>query len=491
MRISKIIITGSLLVMLSGCSAHQSQMDQAHIDLPDKFVEKAAYSEPSDPGSPYWLIFEDSVLNRLVEEGLNRNFDLQMGQARIVQLESVMLQSSSLLLPVINLKGSAGEEQQLTAAGESHGNSARLSLAAGYEIDLWKKYSNRTDGDFLALQASKEDQKTLALTVAAQTVDLYFTIIEQQAQLDLIDRIIELYEDNLKLIENRYREGLAPSLDVYLARQNIQAVRSRRPLYEKNIALSTHALSVLIGRFPELEINGLAKTLPILPFDCSVSIPSALLKNRPDVQASLLRLESQDKKVAAAAADRFPSISITAGLGTGRIDFARVVSGSFWNILIDLAAPLFDGGRRQAEVERNKAVFSELLAMYHKTVLRAFQEVEDSLIKTATTGDWIAILTQRLEVAEATLRVANDNYFLGLTEYLNVLSAQAAYFEAQSQLLSARRQLISDWIGLRRALGPDGVELQNQNETGDETDLSGSRVGKQDVSQQTTARESL
>jgi NodT family efflux transporter outer membrane factor (OMF) lipoprotein len=337
--------------------------------------------------------------------------------------------------------------------GESEGNTVRLSIAAGYEVDLWKKISNRQNYAFLNLLASKTDMQTLFVSISAHISDLYFSLIEQKAQLELIDRIIKLNENNLELIENRYKEGLTSSLDVYMARQNILAIKSKKPQYEKLIATTSHALAVLIGRFPEKEISNAGTILPIPSFDYTTGIPSDLVKHRPDIQASLLRLEAQDKLVASAAADRFPSLNIMGAIGTGRIDFTNVISGTFWNLLLDIVAPVFDGGRRAAEVERNEALFMELLANYHKTVLRAFQEVEDGLIQNNTTRQWLSIVTQKLSASEATLRVAHDNYNMGLTDYLNVLISQTAYFEAESQLISAKRQLISDWIGLRRALG--------------------------------------
>jgi outer membrane protein TolC len=134
---------------------------------------------------------------------------------------------------------------------------------------------------------------------------------------------------------------------------------------------------------------------------------------------------------------------------------------------LNLAQPVLDGGRRKAEVERTRAVFRENLAQYHQTVLRAFQEVEDALVQGRTSLERIGLIEERVAAAGASRRLALDRYLQGLTDYLPVLTAQAAEFDAESQLLAARRQLVSDRIALARGLGGGWMEqaLVNRQQT--------------------------
>ena len=159
--------------------------------------------------------------------------------------------------------------------------------------------------------------------------------------------------------------------------------------------------------------------------------------------------------VAAAVADRFPSFNLTAIFGTGRLDYTTVVSDTFWNLLMEAVLPVFDNGRRRAEVDRRKAVVEEELAHYHQIILSAVQEVEDALASYRYGLAKLKLLEERYIATTATLRLAEDQYFEGLTEYLSVLTTQVAHFNVQRQLLSSRRQLISDRISLLRALGGD------------------------------------
>ncbi len=454
-----------LLVTVSACSLHSSQMDQAESKYPDQFTRQSDAFSGEQVQEQFWLHFQDKTLNSLIEEGFRNNFDLLMARARIEQAQQQEIIAKAPLLPFLSLKGSASTEQQLGTMGETQGDSFRLSLAAGYEIDLWDKLSSQGKGAALQVLASEEDLEALGLSAAAQITDLYYTRIEQLAQLELTERVIQSYKDNLELVERRYREGLVPTLDVYQARQNILGAQSRKPLFEERLAIVSHALSALLGRYPSFLIAEQDNPLPDINTGTSIGIPSALIQNRPDVRASYLRLMAQDERVAAAIAARFPSFTITGILGTGRLDYANVISGTFWSLLLDIAQPLFDAGRLEAEAKRQDAQFKETLAGYHKTVLRAFQEVEDGLASVQSSEKRLAILTERQKATSSTLRVALDNYSAGLTDYLNVITAQAIHFEVQSQYLAEKRQVITNWVSLMRALGSGNEKLIDQDAT--------------------------
>ena len=151
------------------------------------------------------------------------------------------------------------------------------------------------------------------------------------------------------------------------------------------------------------------------------------------------------------------------------------MSGNFWNLLLKLSQPLFDGGRRKAEVARSHAALAESVAAYQESVLRAFQEVEDALSGNRTTSIRIEHLMEQERATRATQRLALDRYLRGLSDYLPVLTAHVFHFNTQSQLLTARRQLLSQRISLARALG--GAWMANQSAT-DHQRLARQEMGK-------------
>lgn len=451
---------------LAGCSVHRSELPELPGPLPAEFIEAAGSREFNEPGR-FWERFDDPDLDRLVAEALDGNLSIRQALARYEQFNALEKISRASRLPFLNLTGSAGYDQQINSV---EGSSLRLSAAAGYELDLWNKLKSGRELSLYNRQASAAEIKTAYISVAAQVADLYFLLVEQRAQLALSDRIIESQADTLARVERRYEAGLVPPLDLYQARQNILAARADKPQYQAALAQGSHAMATLLGRFPAKGLAGEQAELLKLEEQALPGIPSELIARRPDIQAAFLRLKARDAEVAVAVAERFPSFNLTAMLGAGRLDYVAVISDTFWSLMLEAVQPIFDNGRRRAEIERRRAMVEEVLAVYHQTVLAAIQEVEDRLVAYRSGLARLQLLEKRYVATEATLRLAKEQYFEGLTDYLSVLTAQVNHFNLQRQLLSGRRQLISERIGLWRALGGDWMNehLNNRNENNGE-----------------------
>jgi len=184
-----------------------------------------------------------------------------------------------------------------------------------------------------------------------------------------------------------------------------------------------------------------------------------MLARRPDIEAAMLRVKASDERIASAIADRFPSFNLIGSYGKSSMAFATGdIVGVFWNAILNVAQPIFDGGRRSAEVDRTRAVFKENLAMYHRAVLTSFQEVEDALARNRTSEEHIVLLNHQRESSSNALRVSTFRYMEGLSDYLPVLAAQQSLYESESAILAARRQLISDRVQLARALGGEWMD---------------------------------
>lgn len=445
-----------LLLLGGGCTLHRPQAATLPVAVPMAYVETSTVGTSLSTPERWWEGFGDADLNALLAEAFSANLDLQQAYARLEQAGALVRTAGAAQRPTLDLAGAGGRRRQAVGmASPITTDTYSLSLPAGFEIDLWRKLASRTEAARFEQEASREELKALYLSLSAQVADLYFVAMEQRAQLALTDRNIAAFADTLERVERRYREGLVPPLDVYQSRQNLAAARSRRPQFENGSAAAEHALAVLLGRYPGRGMLRDQQQLPQAIPDVSTGVPSQLLVRRPDVEAGLLRLRASDARIAAAIAERFPALRLTGGYGGQSVELGDLLASGniFWNLLLNLAQPLYDGGRRAAEVERSRAVFRENLAGYHKSVLTAFREVEDALAAGRAGEERIARLRQSEAASAAALRLALDRYLQGLSEYLPVLTAQGLHFDAQSQLLAARRQLIADRITLARALG--------------------------------------
>lgn len=441
------------ILSLSGCSVHSPMFKGEQIDVPESY--SSGETDTSPPVGRWWEKFGDDKLNELIKEAFKHNLDITRSYERLQQSLAIVRTTNSSRGPVLNIEGSGARAKKSGLITESY----QLSAAASFEIDLWNKLGVKADAARFDALASEEDLRSIYISISARVADLYYLAVEQRAQLELSDNIIESYRDTLKRVESRYRQGLVPAIDLYQSRQNLSSARAQRPLFEQNLATTLNALSVLTGRFPDSETGGSSKELRDAP-DFPVGIPSQLLADRPDIRAAYIRINAADKRIGAALADRFPSFNLVGTYGGSSTETRNVLDSPniLWNIMLQAAMPVIDSGRRRAEVERTKAVLRENLAAYHQTVLNAFKDVEDALAKGRASGERISMLVETVLSSESSLRIAVDRYMQGLTDYLPVLTEQLRHFTAKSNLLAARRYLISARIELARALGGEWTD---------------------------------
>ncbi len=468
-----LICSALLIVVIQGCTLHTVRPAATDTSIPESYNGSNTEATGWQAEQQWWRRFNDEQLNRLMAQALAGNLDLAQFTARLRQAMALSRQRQADRMPRLTLDGSASRSQQVNADGESVGTNSSYALSAGYEVDLWNKLGSIAEAQLLEQRATRQDLYTLYLTLSAQVAENYFRLVELRARLDLIDQTISARTDNLELVELRYREGMVTALDLYQARQNLANARAQRPDVESDLATTAHALAVLTGGYPTETIGGTLSELPDMSESFPLGLPSDLLKQRPDIQAANLRLEAADHQIAAAVADRFPSINLLADYGRSRSDFGSVISGTVWNLVGNLTMPLIDFNKRKAEVDRNEAVYAERLAAYQQTVLNAFQDVEDALVANRQSEASIAKIGIEVSAAGDALRLAVAEYRDGLSTYLPVLTAQTTYFDSQTRLLSARRQLISARISLARAMGgtwmtelaDERLQAQKQNRT--------------------------
>lgn len=449
-----------------GCAMHQSEMDQALMTPPDRFTESGSEAGAIN-GADYWApLFADTRLQQLIAEALHNNQDILRAGAKSEQLAQVEIIQSAPLLPLVSIGGAAGPEQQVNERGEMSGDRQSFSVAASYEIDLWRKVAKTADSASLNTAAAKEELLALRTTIIARTTELYFILSELRGRLTLHDSRIDLLERYREGIELRYHKGLTTSAELYQARKDLLDARAGRASLAGALADANHGLALLLGRFPGDQAIIPPKDIPTPETDFLAMPPAALLDNRPDIRAAFLRLQARDAEIAAAVAGRYPSFSINGQYGMSRMDFGTVISGNFWNLLISAAQPLIDGGRKKAEVARSKAAFKEYLADYHQSVLRAFQEAEDALAAVETRRQRLSLLRQQLDSARGIAGYGSDMYHLGVTDALALAKSGLGELQAEEQVLMEKRGLLSARLSLFRALGgPYKIEIASDTPT--------------------------
>jgi NodT family efflux transporter outer membrane factor (OMF) lipoprotein len=446
-----------LVFTLAACSLYKAR-DEVHppVSAPPRFSDSGTTSVLPDR---WWEDFGDAELNQLVDSALSGNLDLGAAWARLDQAAALARQAGARLWPEVTAEADASRAQSVFFAGEGLERTFKsdrllLTAAATYEVDLWKRVWSTKRASEFDLRATREDLEIAAMTLAAQMANAWVSLIEQNAQRDLLTGQEGVGERFLRLTELRFSQGLASALDVYQQRAQLASTRSQVPLVEAQIGELRNRIAVLRGEPPGgkgVTAGGVLPEPPPLP---ATGLPGDLLQRRPDVRAAELRVAAADHRVAAAVADRLPAIRLTARGGYQSFSPPdNLFDTTIWTIAGNLAAPLIDGGRRRAEVDRTKAVVAERLNAYGQVFLQAMKEVEDALLQEQQQREHVAELERQAGFSRHALEEAQARYVAGLSDYLPVLTALEALQRVERSELTARRQLLSFRIQLYRALG--------------------------------------
>ena len=440
-------------LMLSACSLHGSQSQKVTVSKEHFFRNPDAVKMIQFSTCHWWKMYDDEKLNQLILRGFAGNLDMEMAWARLQQAKAQEDMAGANQFSDVD--GSAGSGRSQSIPSVSSYQQQQLSVAAGYELDVWQKLANERDRVTFLRMASENDVKAVYISLSAQIAEMYYLVLELRAKVALNDKVIEFFEKTVHLVRRRYERGIVPSLDLYQAKQNLLNAKAEIPVFKSDLVLAENSLSLLLGFRPHEQDLGEFGSLPDIQISYDCGLSSELLAHRPDVEAAYLRLQSIDAAIAVAIAERFPRFSLTADYGSRSSDLSDLLQNPniFWNVLVGVSGPLFDGGRRKANVRYTEARFREQLAAYYQAVIRAFGDVEDSLAKEHGMDAQYEQLLAYKEVTGATLRLSLQRYQLGIDTFLPVLTAQASHSKALMAVITAKRKKISSRIQLARALG--------------------------------------
>jgi NodT family efflux transporter outer membrane factor (OMF) lipoprotein len=325
-------------------------------------------------------------------------------------------------------------------------------VGASYELDLWGKLRSARDASVYAQQATALDVHTAAITLSASVAQTWYQLIEQLGQIQLLDEQIKLNAKIQEVVELRFKRGQAAASDLLRQKALVESRQGDRILADGQAMVYRHQLAVLLGQLPNsltIQAPTQLATLPALP---ATGLPLDVIQRRPDVQSAFASILEADRNLAEAIADQYPTLSLSVNVGTSAQEIRDLFDNWLANIAANLVAPLFDAGKRKAEVDRQKALVSEALHTYHQAILDAINDVEDALVQEAHQRDYIASLSKQLELNSEAVSRVRDQYTKGGTDYLNVLDALLDLQSTERQLLTARQSLIAYRINLYRGL---------------------------------------
>jgi len=409
----------------------------------------------------WWTLFHSPVLNDLIKKGLANSPNLVSAQATLRQAqESLNAQIGSTLFPTIAATLS-GQRQR--SSGATFGNELASTLFnifnatvnVSYTPDVFGGY--RREIESLQAQVDYQQFQLIAtyLTITTNIVTTVVNIASLQGQIDATEQLIKQQAEQLFILKKQFRLGGVSTPEVLTQQTLLDQTRATLPPIEKNLTLAKHALAVLVGEYPSEQMPSFSFKTLSLPTSLPVSLPSELVRQRPDVRASEALLHSASALVGVATANLFPQFPLTASFGWSAAMPAHLFKPTtrIWNYGGQMTAPIFQGGALLAQRRAAIAAFEVAEAKYRQTVLQAFQNVADSLRAIEIDARTFHALKQAETSALHALTITQQQYRLGGISYLNLLAAQGQYQIARINRIQGEALRFADTAVLFQALG--------------------------------------
>lgn len=487
LSMSLIAVAGSVI---AGCATTAPSPD---VDLgfepPEQWtgLESATGVAPQASEDPWWTTLGDESLAAIVAEALEHNHDLAAAAARVESAAARARIAGADLAPQVSTSinssrrrqnfiglpiptGPGGGSDVLSSTSTSHGVALNLS----WEADLWGRIRSGKKAALEDFDAARIDLEAARLSLAGQTAKAWLGAAEAAEQLRLAEATLENREASAERVDRRYRAGLRSALDLRLARSNEAVARAALEARTLQVDSSLRQLETLLGRYPRAALEGATALPDIVLQPAPVGIPADVLSRRPDLAALERRLVAAGLRVAEARAGLYPRISLTASAGRSSESLSDLLDNDFsvWSLAANLVQPLFSGGRLRAGVDLAEAGFDELTSTLASNLLRAFAEVETTLVAERSVAAQVEALAVATEEARAARQQAEDRYNSGLVDFLTVLESQRQALEAESRWIEARRERLVRRIDLHLALGggfQSSFDLTDQKTTDQKT----------------------
>ncbi|MGA9420730.1 MAG: efflux transporter outer membrane subunit [Rhodanobacteraceae bacterium] len=411
----------------------------------------------------WWTGFSSAELDRRVDEALAHSPTIASAQAALRQARENVSAARGGLLP--SLDASAGVTRQKQSGAAFGGAIAfppltvyNASVDVGYTLDLFGGVRRGVEAQAAAADFHAYELDGTYLSLAANVATASFREGSLRGQIAATEDIIDAYQKQLDLVERQHEIGAKSLADVLAIRTQLATARAQLPGLRRQLAQTQTQLAVYLGRFPsQAQFAAMDLDSLTLPREVPVSLPSALVRQRPDIRAAEAQLHQATAAVGVATANLFPQITLSASFGSQALRADDLFSGGSrtWSVGAGLLQPIFHGGSLRAQKRASEAALDKAVADYRQTVLTAFQNVADSLRALELDAENLKAQAEAEQSAEHSLGLVRTQYKDGAANYLQVLDATRQYEQARIGVVQARAARLSDTAALYTALGGD------------------------------------
>jgi len=409
----------------------------------------------------WWTLFHSAPLDELVQQALDKNADLKAAQAALASAHEDVLAQRGAYLPSVTGNFSATRQRQSGQLAPTPASNALLfnlftpEVSISYVPDVFGLNRRTVE----SLQAQEDSVRyQMVATYLTLTSNVVVTAIQQasiDAQLDATRQLIDINSNMLKILRYQLEKGYASGVDVAAQESQLAQVAATLPPLVKQSAQLSDQLAVLAGRFPSDSPAKFTLATLQLPAELPVSLPSALVAQRPDVLQAEANMHAASAKIGIARANRFPSIALSADAGSTAVAMSQLFTAGtgFWDAGAAVTAPLFEGGTLLHQERSARAAYVQASEQYRSTVLAAFQNVADTLTALEQDAAALQAAVTAADAAKVTLDLAQRQFQGGYASYATLLSAEQTYQQSRITLVQAEASRFADSAALYQALG--------------------------------------
>jgi multidrug efflux system outer membrane protein len=421
---------------------------------------------------PWWELLKDQALQQLVRTALAENLDLQIATANIEQFQAQLMIAKYDLIPSLDYNGHALGFRNTNAsvlpidAGGIPANSPpgksgvslsheAINVGLKWELDLWGRIRRSIEAARAQLLSKEENQRGIVIGLVSNVAESYFDLRGLDYEVEITKRTLKAWDESVRLSELRFKQGAIPKLDLNRFQAERAGTAAQLADLERQVVQTENRLSILLGNRPSEIPRGVHLTEQIIPPEVPPGLPSDLLQRRPDILKAEQDLTAANATIGVAQAVRFPQFALTGAVGGAGLQFQGNSFGPYavFQGAAVMTGPIFNATALGYQVKASEAQTQAAVAQYRKTVLTAFQEVEDALIAVQKVGEQEKALEEQVTALQSAYSLADIRYQGGRASYLDKLTAQRALFESELGLARAHRAQLKSVVQLYKVLG--------------------------------------
>jgi multidrug efflux system outer membrane protein len=454
------LVLGLIAVTAVGCTVGPDYR-RPEVSVPEAYrgtVAQSATLDAASFGDLAWVnIFPDPELQALIRTALEQNFDLRVAASRVLQAQSQVTIVRSQQFPTVD--GSIAAPYASYTGSERPSPDSIFEPQAGFsvawELDFWGKYRRSTEAARAELLATEEARYAVMATLVAEVGRAYLSLRALDLTLEISKRTVTSRKQSLDLVQARLDGGVAGILDLRQAESLLYTATKTVPEVERQIEQTENLINNLLGQEPGPVKRGRPLDQQISAPTLPPGLPTELLTRRPDIRQAEQQLVAANAQIGVATAMLYPDVTISgfAGAGSATISGANFGPYGVFSAVPAVTIPIFNAGRLRANVDYNEALAQEAALRYQQTLQQALREVSDALVDTRKRQEF----RQQQELLVKALLDASDvaklRYEGGVSSYLEVLDTERQLFEAEIQLVQAKRDEFVAVVQLYKALG--------------------------------------